>query len=165
VISHNHYDHLDRNTFREVYTKYASRPPALFIGLNGGPAVSDIVPKEASLAALDWWEDRELNVPGRGRARITASAWCSSSRDMGCKADGSSSESTFVCERTVRYGQVTLGELDGPECHRVWRSWRFRTFPSASSLSHGLLNIIRQVWFAGDTGETPTSVLRHNVLT
>ncbi len=73
IISHNHYDHLDRNTFDEIYKKHASRPPALFIGMNGRETLIDILPKQTSVAELGWWEDRELHVRGRGIARITTS--------------------------------------------------------------------------------------------
>ena len=76
MISHNHYDHFDRNTFAELYKRFASRPPAVFIGMNGRAAVRDVVTKDTTVVDLDWWEDREIEVPGRGRARITASASC-----------------------------------------------------------------------------------------
>ena len=133
MISHNHYDHLDRNTLQEIYTKHAKRPPPLFIGLGGGQSVSDIVPKEI-IAELDWWEDRELAVEGKGRARITAS-------ELDCSA---------------RYGVRQVLMITAPAQHEsgrglfdkkraLWASWAFQSLDKAgdvgASVSQSALDV------------------------
>lgn len=72
VISHNHYDHQDNNTLTQIYTHFAARPPVLFIPLNNTHNLPSNVPRD-KIVEMDWWEERELDVAGKGKAKITCS--------------------------------------------------------------------------------------------
>jgi N-acyl-phosphatidylethanolamine-hydrolysing phospholipase D len=79
MISHNHYDHCDLPTLSKLFTKSASRPPILFVGLNGEPALRSTVGKATSVVEMDWWEDRIVEVEGKGKVKVT----CSGFRPLG----------------------------------------------------------------------------------
>ena len=73
VISHNHYDHTDVPTLRELYAKQSSRPPALFLPLNTMRSLKSIGVPESLVTELDWWDDRQVQVDGKGDVTITCS--------------------------------------------------------------------------------------------
>lgn len=70
VLSHNHYDHLDSATLTQLYKRFAHRPPAFFIPLNNTRVLPNAVPRSL-ITELDWWEDSEVEVPGKGKVRLT----------------------------------------------------------------------------------------------
>lgn len=75
AISHNHYDHCDLNTLKELYAKHADRPPVLFVGLNGAANLRSTVGPKTDIVEMDWWEDRVVNVEGKGNVKVTCSEW------------------------------------------------------------------------------------------
>ncbi|SCV68886.1 BQ2448_1007 [Microbotryum intermedium] len=63
VISHNHYDHLDLNTLRHIYSAQAPGSVHFFAPLgNKAWFKSNIGAKEEEVTELDWWGERELEV-------------------------------------------------------------------------------------------------------
>lgn len=71
-LSHNHYDHQDTNTLTALYKHYAHRPPILCVGLNGTDSLPSAVPRD-KIIEMDWWEEREITVEGKGKVKITFS--------------------------------------------------------------------------------------------
>jgi len=60
VISHNHYDHLDRLTLEKIYQKQEDQPPKIFVPLRQkkwfeGLDITNVV-------EMDWWEEQEFEV-------------------------------------------------------------------------------------------------------
>lgn len=72
IISHNHYDHCDLPTLKDVYRKHAARPPFVFIPLANRHTLKGTVPEDR-IIEMDWWEERVIEVEGKGRARVTCS--------------------------------------------------------------------------------------------
>lgn len=73
-LSHNHYDHQDTNTLANLYKRFASRPPVLCVGLNGTDSLPSSIPR-SSIVEMDWWEEREVDVKGKGKVNITFSKY------------------------------------------------------------------------------------------
>ena len=57
VISHNHYDHLDRLTLEKIYQKQKDQPPRIFVPLNQKEWFDDL--KIPNVIEMDWWEEQE----------------------------------------------------------------------------------------------------------
>jgi hypothetical protein len=72
LISHNHYDHCDLPTLKDIYTKHSDRPPYLFIPLANGHTLKGTVPSDRVIE-MDWWDERIIEVEGKGKARVTCS--------------------------------------------------------------------------------------------
>jgi hypothetical protein len=73
-ISHNHYDHQDTNTLAALYKRFADRPPILIVGLNGTDSLPSNIPR-TKIFEMDWWEEREVTVEGKGTVKITSSKY------------------------------------------------------------------------------------------
>lgn len=86
MISHNHYDHCDIPTLKDVYRKHAGRPPYLFIPLANGHTLKGTVPSDRVIE-MDWWDERIIEVAGKGKAKVTCSESPSSvySMKLGCR--------------------------------------------------------------------------------
>lgn len=72
VISHNHYDHCDLPTLSDIYKKHSARAPYIFIPLANGHTLKGTVPDDRVIQ-MDWWDERIIEVAGKGRARVTCS--------------------------------------------------------------------------------------------
>ena len=72
MISHNHYDHQDNITLAELYEHYYARPPLLFIPLNNTHNLPSSIPRDR-IIEMDWWEERDVQVQGKGNIKITCS--------------------------------------------------------------------------------------------
>ena len=72
LISHNHYDHCDLPTLKDIYTKHSDRPPYLFIPLANSHTLKGTVPSDRVIE-MDWWDERIIEVEGKGKARVTCS--------------------------------------------------------------------------------------------
>jgi hypothetical protein len=72
LISHNHYDHCDLPTLKDIYTKHTDRPPYLFIPLANSHTLKGTVPSDRVIE-MDWWDERIIEVEGKGKARVTCS--------------------------------------------------------------------------------------------
>ncbi|ODN75398.1 hypothetical protein L202_06555 [Cryptococcus amylolentus CBS 6039] len=73
AISHNHYDHLDIPTLTTLLQTQKSKhgsQPSLFIPLNNRHTVSGLPLADERIFELDWWEGRDFEVEGVGRARL-----------------------------------------------------------------------------------------------
>ena len=57
VISHNHYDHLDRLTLEKIHQKQKDQPPRIFIPLNQKEWFEDL--EIPNVIEMDWWEEQE----------------------------------------------------------------------------------------------------------
>ena len=60
IISHNHYDHLDRLTLEKIYQKQKNQPPKIFVPLRqkewfDGLGITNV-------EEMDWWEEQEFEV-------------------------------------------------------------------------------------------------------
>lgn len=64
LLSHNHYDHLDKNTLKKLHEKYE---PLIFTPLGVGAYVKKIGLNNQP--DLDWWQKRE--IPGADRMTLT----------------------------------------------------------------------------------------------
>ncbi|SCZ91023.1 BZ3500_MvSof-1268-A1-R1_Chr1-3g02486 [Microbotryum saponariae] len=63
IISHNHYDHLDLDTLRHIYSSQTPGSVHFFAPLgNKDWFKSNIGTKEEEVTELDWWGERELIV-------------------------------------------------------------------------------------------------------
>lgn len=69
AISHNHYDHLDLTTLKQLYSKQTS-PPALIAPLNTWRVLKGTIPPEVYREA-DWWEEITIAVGGKGTVKFT----------------------------------------------------------------------------------------------
>ncbi|KAE9983675.1 hypothetical protein EG328_009632 [Venturia inaequalis] len=70
IISHNHYDHLDVDTIKHLYSS-RKRPIHFFCGLNVRSwfIASGIEPEDVT--ELDWWDSVEIKVTDIGSVRLT----------------------------------------------------------------------------------------------
>lgn len=70
IISHNHYDHLDVDTIKYLYSS-RKRPLHFFCGLNVRSwfIASGIAPEDVT--ELDWWDGVEIKVEDTGSVRLT----------------------------------------------------------------------------------------------
>ncbi|MFL2749239.1 MAG: MBL fold metallo-hydrolase [bacterium] len=57
VISHNHYDHLDRLTLEKIHQKQKWQPPRIFVPLNQKEWFDDL--EIPSVVEMDWWEEQK----------------------------------------------------------------------------------------------------------
>lgn len=74
IMSHNHYDHMDLGTIRDVYARNKERGIHFFAGLNTKNwfcRTSGLGIQESEVTETDWWECVDVNVPGRGSLRLT----------------------------------------------------------------------------------------------
>ena len=60
IISHNHYDHLDRLTLEKIFQKQKNQPPKIFVPLRqrewfDGLGITNV-------EEMDWWEEQEFEV-------------------------------------------------------------------------------------------------------
>lgn len=69
IISHNHYDHLDVDTIKHLYSS-RKRPIHFFCGLNVRAwfIASGIAPEDVT--ELDWWDGVEIKVAEIGSVRL-----------------------------------------------------------------------------------------------
>ncbi len=58
VISHNHYDHLDEQTVRQLVARQPDHPPRFFVPLKLGEWFRDLGVE--SVVELDWWQSAGL---------------------------------------------------------------------------------------------------------
>ncbi|ORY20713.1 beta-lactamase superfamily domain-domain-containing protein [Naematelia encephala] len=70
VISHNHYDHMDLFTLKDLYARSPSRPPTLFIPLRNTATLQSTLPSSAKIIEMDWWDESEFVVEGKGSAKV-----------------------------------------------------------------------------------------------
>jgi L-ascorbate metabolism protein UlaG (beta-lactamase superfamily) len=68
VISHDHYDHLDYPTIRQL----AKREVPFVTSLGVGSHLQSWGVPSRRIVELDWWESHTLQVPGRGELTVTA---------------------------------------------------------------------------------------------
>ena len=60
VISHNHYDHLDRLTLEKIYQKQKDQPPKIYVPLRQKRWFNALdIP---NVVEMDWWEEQEFEV-------------------------------------------------------------------------------------------------------
>ncbi len=57
VISHNHYDHLDRLTLEKIHQKQKDQPPRIFVPLNQKEWFEDL--EIPNVVEMDWWEEQQ----------------------------------------------------------------------------------------------------------
>lgn len=105
ILSHNHYDHCDLFTLAEIYKKHADRPPYLFVPLANAHTFKGTVPDDRVIE-MDWWEDRVIQVQGKGSAKIV----CSRSANDDCRLTPAPCQ--HMCARTP---------FD--KAHALWSSW------------------------------------------
>jgi L-ascorbate metabolism protein UlaG (beta-lactamase superfamily) len=72
VLSHNHYDHQDNLTLSALFKRFAARPPLVLVPLNNARSLPSDVPRDR-VVEMDWWEEREVAVAGKGRVKMTCS--------------------------------------------------------------------------------------------
>jgi L-ascorbate metabolism protein UlaG (beta-lactamase superfamily) len=122
MISHNHYDHCDIPTLKDVYRKHADRPPYLFIPLANGHTLKGTVPSDRVIE-MDWWDERIIEVAGKGKAKVT----CSESpavifqHEDPTGANAHSSLSAFLRQDSVRQESRALVIMDYPGDRRRWK--------------------------------------------
>ncbi|KIW93591.1 uncharacterized protein Z519_06196 [Cladophialophora bantiana CBS 173.52] len=63
-ISHNHYDHLDAASIKEIVKKFTQAK--FFVGLGIGQWMSSIGVSEAQICEMDWWQNREYSLEDFG---------------------------------------------------------------------------------------------------
>lgn len=130
LISHNHYDHLDLNTLKEMTSRPNGKECPLFVvplglktwfksNLKGIP--------EEKLVELDWWEERILEVKvgeGEGKIRIVATP-------------------------AQHFSGRGLFDRD----HSLWVSYAVHVLdPQATPTSEATPLPLARIWFSGDSG-------------
>ena len=69
VISHNHYDHLDAGTIREV-DRIGNGRVQYLCGLGNRGSIAGLGVREEHVTEMDWWECVEVEVDGVGKIRL-----------------------------------------------------------------------------------------------
>ncbi|KAF5357312.1 hypothetical protein D9758_005898 [Tetrapyrgos nigripes] len=129
VISHNHYDHLDRPTL----TKLAALPrkPHFFAPLGNLAQLMSVGVPQDNCHVLDWWQSRrvEVDIPSQDGSDKTVPAVF----DLTCTPNQHGE------------GRTPMDRMGYPKS--LWASWVAReVLPDLSSTSP------KTVYFAGDTG-------------
>lgn len=70
VISHNHYDHCDAHTLRELY-RMRQGNVRFICALGNAPFFHSIGIKPSQVFEFDWWNGDVFEVPGIGSVRLT----------------------------------------------------------------------------------------------
>ncbi|KIY48261.1 Metallo-hydrolase/oxidoreductase [Fistulina hepatica ATCC 64428] len=126
VISHNHYDHLDEATLRELF----KRDPKLhvFAPLGNRPLLQSLSASPERCHILDWWEKRRLCV----------------------EVPGTSLEVDLTCTPCQHHSG--RGIMD--HFQTLWCSWAIEEVLQNRSPPSSLSNMVtpKKVFFAGDTG-------------
>ncbi len=58
LISHNHYDHLDKRSIKDLRAKQPDNPPQYFVPLNQKPFFDKLGVKQVT--ELDWWDSEKV---------------------------------------------------------------------------------------------------------
>ena len=70
LLSHNHYDHTDADTLREVHRMRQGNVRFL-CALGNAAFLHGLGIGSEQVVELDWWDSRTLDVPGVGTVRLT----------------------------------------------------------------------------------------------
>lgn len=113
AISHNHYDHLDTWTIKEVWriTKAQGRRLAILCGLGNKALFSGLLPdmRSEDILELDWWDAREISVPGVGTVQMTCTP-----AQHGSKRGVNDADKTLWCSWIIR--EVDTTGKTTPKC-------------------------------------------------
>ncbi|KAI9714716.1 MAG: hypothetical protein M1820_000005 [Bogoriella megaspora] len=125
VISHNHYDHLDDMTIREVYKRGQGKVRFL-CGLGNRKCFEGMGVPTMDVVELDWWDGVEIKVEGVGSVKI-------------------------VCTPAQHFsGRSAFNMGTG-----LWCSWVIEEINGVSktkSVDLGKTSRGRRLYFSGDTG-------------
>ena len=129
IISHNHYDHLDTHTIREIY-RMRKGSVHFFCALGNAAWFHSMGIQQSEVTELDWWHGVRVDVPNSGSINLTCTpAQHVSQRtpfDAGCGLWCS-----WVLEEVVVPGQENAG---------------LQTDDASPALP------AKKLFFAGDTG-------------
>ncbi|KAI9498659.1 beta-lactamase superfamily domain-containing protein [Zychaea mexicana] len=106
VISHNHYDHLDLNSIKELAEQH---PEAHFYVPLGNKAWFNIEKSNERVTELDWWQDRTLTL-GNGKAVKLTCTPCQHFSGRGI-LDRNKTLWASWCLEGVREGQSSGGKV------------------------------------------------------
>ena len=101
AISHNHYDHLDSWTIKEVWraSRERNRTPLIACALGNKPFFRSLLPElpEGDIIELDWWDSVQIDVQGIGSIELSCTpAQHTSARSFNDK------DHTLWCSYVVR---------------------------------------------------------------
>ena len=132
VISHNHYDHLDKGTIRQI----ADRVGYFVAPLGVGAHLQQWGVEEEAIIELDWWEELELgdltlaatpaqHFSGRGLTDRNETLWASwVIQGAGANLFFSGDSGYFDGFREIgeRYGPFDLTMIENGAYNEAWRS-------------------------------------------
>lgn len=140
VLSHNHYDHLDYDTLKQLFSLPNGKPkPHVFCPLKVAPWLkTHLGLTEDGLTELDWWQDRVAVLDGNRKIKVTCvpaqhfsgrglldrnqTLWAGWTFEALGEQDGPSAKGKKVYfagdtgYRTVPRGTTKEGEKDLPTC-------------------------------------------------
>lgn len=143
-ISHNHYDHLDLDSIRELHAK--SRKTRFFCPLGIKDWFVSIGIAEDLVKELDWWEGASLSTP---ESDTTVNLVCTPAQHMSARSVGDQGK-TLWCSWVL--GETSVSGIEEAPSMPVMHDSIVKNlalFPSGP-----LQEIVgyRRLFFAGDTG-------------
>ncbi|UZJ55316.1 hypothetical protein CBS101457_004636 [Exobasidium rhododendri] len=123
VLSHNHYDHLDHDTVKELLSNPNGRPqPHIFCPLGMATWFQKYMGiSEGGVTELDWWQDRIAVLEDDRRIKIT-------------------------CVPAQHFSGRSIHDRD----QTLWAGWTFEALSTEDSPSPQFEG--KKIYFAGDTG-------------
>lgn len=126
VLSHNHYDHLDYDTVKEILSEPNGKPrPHIFC--TSGMATwfhKHLGIPNDGVTELDWWQERIAILEGNRRIKLT-------------------------CVPAQHFSGRSLTDRD----QTLWAGWVFEALPSGNeSSSSSAPTAGKKIYFAGDSG-------------
>ncbi|KAF8622424.1 hypothetical protein AX15_007029, partial [Amanita polypyramis BW_CC] len=128
LISHNHYDHLDVDTLRDIFQ--GPRKPHVFAPLGNRSLLQKAGAPDSHIHDMDWWQSKRVDISLSQPAPVTLS-----------------------CLITCTPCQHFTGRLLFDDYKTLWSSWVVESSPSAPHANgegNGRGGV--KVYFAGDTG-------------
>ena len=140
VISHNHYDHLDAETIRQLHQAGQGHVHFLCPLGNADWFYGMGIPRD-NVTELDWWHGVRVEVTGVGNVNLT----CTPSQHMSGRS-GWDSGNTLWCSWVLEELQSSTPVVESNAQHNA-----------LEQASDGLLSAersprLRKLFFAGDTG-------------
>ena len=155
VISHNHYDHLDADTIRQLHQNRQGHTH-FFCPLGNSAWFRGLGIHHNDVTELDWWQGVRVDVIGVGSLNLT----CTPSQHA-------SGRTGWDFGKTLWCSWVMEELLSSLQAHEPKLLDKDPKSASDRPLSPGTLSRSRKLFFAGDTGyrAIPSSVANLNDLT
>ncbi|KAF4627175.1 hypothetical protein G7Y89_g10981 [Cudoniella acicularis] len=138
MISHNHYDHLDLSTIKDIFQTFPNA--RYFIPLGNKELICSVGMPEEMVFELDWWDNREYSV-----------------QDFGFKTPQDSSEDTLL-RFTCVPAQHNSGRVVLDQGATLWCGWVIeQLLVSKDEAEPSKVRRKGAIYHAGDTGYRRTA--------